>query len=65
MQPVAADDDCDYSDTEIWKFPSWYLTDKGLYLGPGFARVARACEYPEWSVLPYEVIRQQPGRVKL
>jgi hypothetical protein len=27
--------------------------------------VARACEYPEWSVLPYEVIRQQPGRVKL
>lgn len=65
MQSVEADDDCDYSDTEIWKFPSWYLTDKGLHLGPGFARVARACEYPEWSVLPYEVIRQQPGRVKL
>ena len=65
MRPVEGDDDCDYSDAEIWQFPSWYLTDKGLYLGPGFARVARACEYPEWSVLPYEVIRQQPGRVKL
>lgn len=65
MQPVATDDDCDYSDPEIWQFPSWYLTDKGLYLGPGFARVARACEYPEWSVLPYEIIRQQPGRVRL
>ncbi|PTU74410.1 hypothetical protein [Pseudomonas mangrovi] len=65
MQPVATDDDCDYSDTEIWKYPSWYLSDQGLHLGPSFARVARACEYPEWSVLPYEVIRQQPGRVKL
>lgn len=65
MQPGETDDDCDYSDAEIWRFPSWYLTDQGIYLGPSFARVARACEYPEWSVLPYEAIRQQPGRVKL
>jgi len=65
MQPLETDDDCDYSDAEIWKFPSWYLSDKGLHLGPSFARVARACEYPEWSVLPYDLIRQHPGRVKL
>lgn len=65
MQAPADDEDCAYADPGIWHFPSWYLTEEGLYLGPSFARVARACEYPEWSLLPYEVIRQKPGRVKL
>jgi hypothetical protein len=26
-----------------------------------FARVARACEYPDWSVLPWSVVKQHPG----
>jgi len=55
------EDDCGYSDPQVWQFVSWYATPQGLYLGPSFARVARACEYPAWSVLPWSVVKQHPG----
>lgn len=58
-------DDCDYDDTGVWEFPSWYATDAGLYLGPSFARAARVCEYPEWSVLPWREVKAHPGRVRI
>ncbi|GAB3252184.1 DUF3298 domain-containing protein [Chitinimonas naiadis] len=54
-------DECDYRDKAVWRFPSWYLTPKGLYLGPSFPRALRACEYPDWAVLPWSVLRQHPG----
>jgi hypothetical protein len=65
MKKPADENDCDYSDPQIWNFPTWHFTDKGLYVGPSFARVMRACESPEWSVVPWSVIRQHPGGVKL
>ena len=52
-----SDDDCDYSQPEIWQFPAWYFTPKGLYFDPSFARVQRSCEGPEWSVLPWSAIK--------
>lgn len=55
------EDDCAYRDPQVWQFVSWYATPRGLYLGPSFARVARACEYPEWSVLPWSLVKQHPG----
>ncbi|WP_242673589.1 hypothetical protein [Aquitalea sp. USM4] len=55
------EDECDYRDPQVWQFVSWYATPQGLTLGPSFARVARACEYPEWSVLPWSVVKQHPG----
>ncbi|GAB3105416.1 hypothetical protein [Lysobacter terrae] len=57
--------DCDYTDPEVWKYVSWYVRDDGLYLGPSFARAARNCEYPEWSVLPWKDIARHPGRVRV
>lgn len=57
----ANEDDCAYRDPQVWQFVSWYATPQGLYLGPSFARVARACEYPEWSVLPWSLVKQHPG----
>lgn len=51
--PQEAEDECDYSDPEIWNFVPWYLTPDGLYVGAYFARVMRACDNPEWSVIPY------------
>jgi len=57
----SAEADCNYRDKSVWRFPSWYLMPKGLYLGPSFPRVERACEYPDWSVLPWSVLRQHPG----
>lgn len=57
MQPAdgeAAEDQCDYADTSVWDFPSWYLTGKGLYLGAYFGRAQRPCDEPEWSVIPWQ-----------
>ena len=56
-----SDDDCDYSQPEIWQFPAWYFTPAGLYFDPSFARVQRSCEGPEWSVLPWSAIKKQAG----
>jgi len=52
------DGDCDYSDPSVWAFPAWYMTDNGLYLGAYFARAARACDSPDWSVVPYKVLER-------
>ncbi|MFC3625849.1 hypothetical protein ACFOKJ_06810 [Vogesella amnigena] len=54
-------DDCDYNIPEVWQFVSWYATPKGLYLGPSFGRAVRACEYPDWSVLPWSLVMKHPG----
>src|SRR6185436_10572292 len=59
------EDGCDYTDPEVWKFVSWYVLDDGLYLGPSFARVIRMCEYPEWSVLPWQDVARHPGRIRI
>jgi hypothetical protein len=60
MKPVDenSDDNCDYLDEYVWRFPNWYFTDKGLYLGAVFARVARACDSPEWSIIPYKLLKK-------
>ena len=60
MKPVDenSEDDCDYLDEYVWRFPNWYFTDKGLYLGAVFARVARSCDSPEWSVIPYKLLKK-------
>lgn len=55
------DEGCDYSDPGVWGTSIWYLTPQGLYLGPYFARVARACEYPEWSLVPWKLVERHPG----
>lgn len=63
-KPTAEDEDaCDFNDPEIWDFPAWYFKPEGLYFGPSFARVMRACESPDWSVLPYSAVTAHPGAV--
>ncbi|MEB0041303.1 hypothetical protein [Pseudomonas sp. MH10] len=59
------EDNCDFNDPDIWDFPAWYFKPKGLYFGPSFARVMRACEGPDWSVLPYSAVAPHPGSVAL
>lgn len=50
------DDECSYSDPEVWDFPGWALTAKGLWLGAYFARVERACDAPDWAVIPWSAL---------
>lgn len=59
--PAKPDEGCDYRDTQVWNLPIWHLRPEGLYVGPYFARVARACEYPEWSVIPWPQVERHPG----
>lgn len=66
MQPAKNDDDCGYADPAVWQFVSWHMTPKGIFLGPSFARVARVCEAnDDWSVLPWALVHQHPGRLPL
>lgn len=60
MRKPKKEDGCDYTDKEVWNFPSWRLTEKGLYVGASFARYARACDNPDWSVIPYADLDKQP-----
>ena len=57
MQPAAGnseEDECDYTDSSVWDFPSWHLTPQGLYAGAYFARAQRPCDEPEWSIIPWQ-----------
>jgi hypothetical protein len=65
MKTPTGDDDCNFQDESIWGTSPWYFTEKGLYLGAYFARVQRSCDRPDWSILPYSLIKQHPGAVKL
>jgi hypothetical protein len=52
------EDACDYSDTNAWDFPSWYMTDEGLHVGAYFYRAARVCDDPGWSIIPYRILKE-------
>lgn len=59
-RPSEDSDECDYGDPDVWDFPSWYLTKDGLYLSAIFPRVNRACDSPDWSVIPWSAITLTP-----
>ena len=59
------EDGCIYGDEQPWKFPSWYFTESGIKLVPSFPHISSMCRYTEFSVLPYELIRQHPGGAAL
>ncbi len=65
MKQPKSEDDCNYKDSEVWNFPSWYMTLQGLHVGASFARVARACDDPDWSNLPWRIVNQHAGRLKV
>lgn len=61
MQAPADGDGCDYRSADVWQFAPWYLTPKGLYLGPTFFRAARNCDEPGGTLVPYAEVRKHPG----
>jgi hypothetical protein len=58
MKPRRAEDDCDYTASDVWSFPAWSLNEKGLWLGASFPRVARVCDNPDWAVLPWSALAE-------
>jgi len=61
---MAADDaeGCSYDDPEVWSFPAAYLTADGLFVSAYFARVARACDAPDWAVIPWRALNGPAAR---
>ncbi len=59
------ENDCGYDENYPWQFPGWYFTEQGLKLEPSFAHVAAVCGFVDWSVLPYQIVKQHPGGVAL
>jgi hypothetical protein len=62
---MISDEECAYSDVDPWRFLSWHFAENGIKLEPSFPHVAASCGYVEWSVLPYNLIKQHPGGVAL
>lgn len=58
MNPDATDGGCDYSQAEVWSSGEGYLTARGLYLDTDFSGAARACNDPDWSYVPYSVLKK-------
>ncbi|MCD2323982.1 hypothetical protein LQ953_08155 [Sphingomonas sp. IC-56] len=50
------EDACNYADPDVWDFPAWYLSAKGLFVSAYFTRVNRACDAPDWAVIPWEAL---------
>jgi len=59
------ENDCNYDEKDPWQFPGWYFTEQGIKLEPSFAHVAAVCGFVDWSVLPYQIVKQHPGGVAL
>ncbi|WP_206240373.1 hypothetical protein [Novosphingobium terrae] len=55
-----ADDDCDYTQADVWNFPSWSLGPKGLWVGAIFPRVMRPCDSPDWAIIPWSALAVKP-----
>lgn len=64
-KPEVEENDCVYNDDNLWNSPLWYFTEKGLKLEPVFVHAAAACRDIDWSVLPYNLVKQHPGGVTL
>lgn len=47
---------CNYNDPELWVFPGWNFTEKGIEFRPSFPRVARMCE--ELFLIPFSKLKK-------
>jgi hypothetical protein len=56
MAPPKDEDGCNYSDADVWSFPNWVLTEKGLWLGADFPHVMQPCGDPDWAVIPWSAL---------
>ena len=44
-----------------YQYPYFYLTPRGLYIGPLLPPSKAAHAHPEDAILPYDLIRKHPG----
>ncbi|WP_192558785.1 hypothetical protein [Pseudomonas allokribbensis] len=59
------ENDCGYNEDYPWHYPGWHFTEQGINIEPSFPHVAAVCGFVDWSVLPYNIVKQHPGGVAL
>lgn len=57
-KPEESSGECDFTDIEVWKYPSWHFSSAGLHVSPYFPRVERHCDSPEFSNIPYGILKK-------
>lgn len=62
MTGAEGEDGCSYDDPDVWHFPQAWLTPDGLFVTAYFARVARACDAPDWAVIPWRELNGPAAR---
>lgn len=65
LAPEEADRVCDFNNPGHWRNPAWYFTPQGLYLSPVYPEKLQWCGGVVWSVLPFSVLQQHPGKAEL
>ncbi|WP_284603352.1 hypothetical protein [Dickeya dadantii] len=66
MRTPVNSDDCDYSNQDIWNGydNNWILTPKGILFSPSFSDAQQPCAGESWPVIPWDIVKQHPGRLK-
>ncbi len=52
------DNECSYNSFYRWQFFNFVFRYDGVYFNPHFAHDIQSCSYPEWSVIPYSVLKK-------
>ena len=65
MQEQKDDQKCDYSNTDVWQFASWYFTPAGIFIMPKFRHFVMECGEETWSEIPYHIARKykKPSKI--
>lgn len=52
------DYECRFDDYNRWQFFDFVFRYDGVYFNPHFPHVIQSCSYPEWSVIPYSILKK-------
>lgn len=52
------DNYCRYTDYDRWIFFDFVFRYDGVYFSPNFPHVILCCSYPEWSIIPYSILKK-------
>jgi hypothetical protein len=65
MQQAKSEEDCDYTETQFWEDAYWYVTEQGLYISPDYPHAWANCNNPEFSYIPFDVLKKYASIVAL
>ena len=56
--------DCSFLPVEPWIYAQWNIIDKGLYISPSFPHAVLQCRKPDWSYIPFDVLKKYKNPAK-